>query len=69
MKVVLTRVKSMLYYYENGERREGIPSGIRGDVSGLSGDVSGIRGDVDNAELTQTEREQGINVEDLIKGD
>jgi len=49
-------------------------SGIRGNVSGISGNVSGIRGDVwgiygdvDECELTAKERENGINITDLIK--
>ena len=40
---------------------------LRGDVSGLFGNVTGLRGDVDEAEITDKEREKGVNVKDLIK--
>ena len=46
MKAILTYVKAELYHIVNGEKKEGLHSGLRGDVSGLSGDVSGLRGDV-----------------------
>ena len=42
-------------------------SGIRGDLSGIWGDVSGIRGNVDDCKITATERETGINIDDLIQ--
>jgi hypothetical protein len=42
-------------------------SGIRGNVSGIYGDVSGIRGDVDECELTEGERQNGININELIE--
>ena len=81
MKAVLSLVKTELYHYVNGKRVEGVPSGLRGDVidlrgnvsdlfgdvSGLFGDVSGLRGNVDEAEITDKEREKGVNVKDLIK--
>ena len=41
-------------------------SGIRGDVSGIRGYVSGIQGDVDLSELTEEERSDGININNLI---
>ena len=67
MKAVLSLVKTELYHYVNGKRVEGVPTGLRGDVSGLSGDVSDLSGDVDEAEITDKEREKGVNVKDLIK--
>ena len=48
----------------NGIR--GDVSGIWGYVSGIRGDVSGIRGDVDLSELTDEERSDGININNLI---
>ena len=45
----------------------GYVSGISGNVNGIRGDLTGIRGDVDNCELTEEEREKGININDLIK--
>ena len=42
-------------------------SGLTGDVSGLRGNVSGLTGNVDDCEITKEEREQGIDIKDLIK--
>ena len=50
--------------YVNGIR--GDVSGIRGDVSGITGHVSDIQGDVDLSELTDEERSDGININNLI---
>jgi len=35
--------------------------------SGLTGDVSGLRGDVNECELTNAERQQGVDVSTLVK--
>jgi hypothetical protein len=51
----------------NLSRIRGNLSGIRGNLSGISGDLSGISGDVDDCEITDTEREKGIKIEDLIQ--
>ena len=74
MKAVLSLVKKELYHYVNGKRVEGVPTDLRGNVTDLSGDVSdlsgnvtGLRGDVDEAEITDKERQKGVNVKDLIK--
>lgn len=42
--------------------------GLTGDVTGLHGDVTGIRGDIDSCELTQEEREKGVDVASLVAG-
>ena len=42
-------------------------SGIRGDVSCINGDVSGIRGNLDKCNITDDEREKGIDINDLIE--
>ena len=69
-----------LYHFVDGVRIAGAPSGLRGDVSGLWGDVSGLRGDVsglwgdvsglwgdvDDCGLTKEERDEGVDVQDLI---
>ena len=39
---------------------------ISGDVSSIRGDVSYISGNVDECELTEEDRENEINIEDLI---
>jgi len=44
MKKMLKRVEFRIWHYVNGEKKEGKPAGLSGDVTGLSGDVSGLRG-------------------------
>ena len=46
MKRMLTKVQSRSWYFVNGQRIDGCPPTLRGDVSGLSGDLSGLSGDV-----------------------
>ena len=47
MKAKLTRVENKTYYFdENGDRHDGVPVGIRGNLSGITGDLTGIRGDL-----------------------
>jgi|GEM_PF-2599469 len=41
-------------------------TGLRGVCTYLSGDCTGIRGDLDDCEITDEEREKGININDLI---
>ena len=41
-------------------------SGLTGDVSGIRGNVSGLTGDVDDCEISEEERKNGIDIEDLI---
>ena len=42
-------------------------TGVSGDLSGVRGCLTGIRGNVDECELTDTDRETGVDVADLIK--
>jgi hypothetical protein len=42
-------------------------SGLSGDVWGIRGDVSGLRGNVNEAELSEDERNEGVDVAYLIK--
>ena len=44
-----------------------IQSKLTGNADGLSGHVSGLRGDVDNCEITPAERNNGIDVSDLVE--
>ena len=73
MKKALTKQKE-LYHYVNGGKIDGVhdnitgdTSNISGDVSNISGDVSYISGDLDDCDITEEEREKGINVKDLVK--
>ena len=50
---------SRLYHFVDGVRIAGAPSGLRGDVDDL-------RGDVDECGLTKEERDEGVDVQDLI---
>ena len=75
MKRALRRIdpSKRCWHFVKDEKIYGLPSGLRGDVSGLSGDVSGLRGDVSGlwgdvteCELSEAERDAGVNVVDLI---
>lgn len=62
-----------LYHYKDDlkvlgahDKISGDVSRIRGDVSGITGDVSGITGDLDDCEITEEDREKGINIKDLV---
>jgi len=64
MKKCLEKIKKELFYYNEKNNK------IIGAHKNITGDVSGIRGDVDKANITEKEREKGINIEDLIlRGD
>jgi hypothetical protein len=39
---------------------------LRGDVTGISGNVSNLRGDLDDCEISNEEREIGVNIQDLV---
>ena len=74
MKKILTKTTTDPYYLKDGVRVEGIHAELSGDVSHLSGDVtglsgyvSGIYGDVDACEITNEERERGVDIKDLIQ--
>ena len=41
-------------------------SGVRGDLSGVSGYLSGVRGNLDDCEITDADRERGVQIADLI---
>ena len=40
---------------------------LRGDCSGLIGDCSGVSGNLDDCDITAEDRENGVNIIDLIK--
>ena len=63
--VFITGNKSNIY--GNAINITGNVSEITGNVTGLRGDVSGIRGNVDDCELTEEDRKNGIDINDLIK--
>ena len=60
MKAVLVRVPVSIYWIDDaGQKHEGTPSGV-------SGNLSGVYGNLGNAEITDEEREVGIDVEALM---
>ena len=44
-----------------------INSEVYGDISGLYGYIGGITGDISDCELTDEEREKGVNIQDLVQ--
>ena len=72
--------KTELYYFCNGEKIYGKNKNMTGDCSGLSGECTGLRGECtglrggcsglsgnfDDCEIPAEERENGVNIEDLI---
>ena len=65
LKKITSLESSLVFFDENG--RVSDRGNLRGDVSGLRGDVSYLRGDVDDAEISDRDREKGINISDLIE--
>ena len=59
MKKELRRARGVCCYFVNGTKTL---SGLRG----LWGDVSGLWGDVDDCGITKEERDEGVEVKDLI---
>ena len=56
----------VLFYTVAGVIVIGVHDRVSGDVNGIRGDVSGIQGDLDLSELTDQERSDGININNLI---
>ena len=44
-----------------------ISSELYGDISGLYGDCANIKGNLNDCELSDENREKGININDLVK--
>ena len=42
-------------------------TGLSGNCSGLYGDCTGLRGDLDDCEITDEDREKGVDIKELIK--
>ena len=52
--------------YGNCTGLRGDCSGLWNNCSGLSGDCTGVEGNLDACEITDEERKNGININDLI---
>ena len=44
-----------------------ISSELSGNISGLSGSATNISGNLDDCEITEEEREKGVDIEKLVK--
>ena len=42
-------------------------SGVCGDLSGVYGDLTGVQGNLDKCEITDKDRQPGIDINDLIE--
>ncbi len=65
MKKALTRENNS--YFNKGDDIRGDLSGISGNLSCISGNLSNIYGDLDDCEISQEDRDEGIDIEDLVK--
>lgn len=83
MKRNLKRAEGSVWHYNDaGERVEGPPAGVcgdlsgvrgnltgvRGDLSGVWGNLSGVCGDIDDCDLSPEERARGVHIDELIGG-
>jgi len=73
MKKALKRTANKCWHFVDGIKVDGAPLGLKGDVTGLSGNVTGLsgnvtglRGDVDECDLSDEEREEGVDITTLI---
>ena len=66
MKKALTRKNLEKFYFVDGKKIQGTPERVWGDLSGVRGDLSGVWGDIDDCELTDEDRKNGINIENLV---
>ena len=55
MKKILKETKKQLYYFEKGVK-----------IIYKDGDVTGLYGNCDDCQITQEERKNGVNINDLI---
>ena len=53
-------------YGDVSPRLYGDVSGLSGEVSGLSGEVSRLSGNLDACEITNEDREKGVDIKELI---
>jgi hypothetical protein len=66
MKKLLTKGNEELFYYENGNKIIGPNPKMTGNIDSLTGNVTGLRGNIDGCELTDEDRENGIDVRELV---
>ena len=44
-------------------------TGVRGNLAGVRGNLTGVMGDLDACEITEEERQMGIDINELVQGD
>ena len=54
-------------YWNKGPDIRGDLSGITGKLTGIRGDLTLITGDIGECEITDEERERGVDISELIK--
>ena len=67
MKKALKRVEYKIWHFLNGNKVEGAPFGITGNLTGIRGALTSITGNLSDCELTEEERKRGVSVEELIE--
>ena len=81
MRKALTRAEKRFWYFVDGERIYGVPTGISGDLSSISGDLSSISGnlssisgnltdisgDLTDCDISTDERIIGVDISDLVQ--
>lgn len=82
MKAMLQRERLDVYFVVDGNRVNGVPihvwgdltnvwgdlTNVRGNLTGVRGDLTGVRGNVDDCELSDADRRNGVDVTMLIAG-
>ena len=80
MEKKLTRVKTNVYFYKDGNKIEGFPpcvsgdltnvsgdlTGVWGDLTGVWGDLTGVTGNLSDCAITAEDRAAGVDINDLI---
>jgi len=61
------KFRTYLKIYGDAWGLRGDITNIKGNVTGIYGDASGIIGDLDACEITDEERRNGINIENLCE--
>ena len=75
MKKGLYRKELKLYYIDHNDNKilgknpdmTGNCSGLSGNCSGLSGNCSGLKGDLSKCEITHDDRQNGVDIMDLVE--
>jgi hypothetical protein len=67
MKKMLVKKTKRVWHFVDGIKIYGSHSGISGNLSNVSGNLSNVSGDLGDCEITQSDRDKGIDISELIK--